>query len=147
MIFNFRTFILFCFFSYIFMIKILISEPLIVLEYATSKDLNASESAVNAGINEEKGKYYKVKKDESLSGIVEKFYGKMGLNLSIVQTAVVYHNKHAFVRNNPNFMYANKRLYLPSIKDIKNLVYKKKRKTKNKESNGTQVKDIYFFGG
>ena len=43
-------------------------------------------------------------------------------------------------------MYANKKLYLPSIKEIKNLVYKRSRKPKNEESTNTNIKEIYFFG-
>ena len=43
-------------------------------------------------------------------------------------------------------MYANKKLYLPSIKEIKNLVYKESSKSNNVESKDTNVKDIYFFG-
>ena len=145
-IFQLKAFILINIIIYLIAINSLKSEPLIVLEYATSKDINGNITK-NAEINENSGKYYNVKKNESLSGIVEKFYGNMSLNLNIVQTAVVYHNKHAFVRNNPNFMFANKKLYLPSINDIKNLVYKKKRDIKNKESIGNKEGDIYFFGG
>ena len=43
-------------------------------------------------------------------------------------------------------MFANKRLYLPSVKEIKNLVYKNIN-VKNKVSkNFTREQEIYFFG-
>ena len=64
----------------------------------------------------------------------------------MVQTAVVHKNKHAFVRNNPNFMFANKKLYLPSISEIKNLVYKNSKTNIKKKDEFQQAKDIYFFG-
>ena len=41
---------------------------------------------------------------------------------------LVIKNKHAFVRNNANFMFANKRLYLPSVNEIKNSIYKNVKK-------------------
>lgn len=123
------------------------AEPFVVMEYAgdSSKqdnDKNSSDFIKNEGYSSN----YRIKKNESLSNILDKFYGGKGLNLKIIQTAVVLKNKHAFVRNNPNFMYANKNLHLPSIKEIKNLVYKKLRKPNNEENRDTNVKDIYFFG-
>ena len=143
--FKLKTFFLVSFIFCLFNFNNLKSEPLIILEYSTSKDVNKDHKSES--VNKILGKHYKIKKNESLSGIVEKFYGNMGLNLSIVQTAVVYHNKHAFVRNNPNFMFANKKIYLPLINDIKNLVYKDKKGTNKEESINNQVSDIYFFGG
>ena len=80
-----------------------------------------------------------------MSKIIEKYYGNKGLNYTFVQAAILYKNKNAFVRSNPNFMYAKKNLYLPSINEIKELVYKDKKKlpTMNKTSIN---KEIYFFG-
>ena len=123
------------------------AEPFVVMEYATdsSKQDNDKNSS-DFMKNEDYSSNYRIKKNESLSNILDKFYGGKGLNIKIVQTAVVLKNKHAFVRNNPNFMYANKKLYLPSIKEIKNLVYKESSKSNNVESKDTNVKDIYFFG-
>ena len=123
------------------------AEPIVVMEYsaASSKQDNDQNSS-DFIKNEDYSSNYTIKKNESLSNILDKFYGGKGLNIKIVQTAVVLKNKHAFVRNNPNFMYANKKLYLPSIKEIKNLVYKESSKSNNVESKDTNVKDIYFFG-
>ena len=60
---------------------------------------------------------------------------------------ILHKNKNAFVRANPNFMYAQKNLYLPSIKEIKDLVYKNKDNLPNDVVNNTQTnKEIYFFG-
>ena len=122
------------------------AEPFVVMEYGRSSNQENDSNSLDFIKNENYSSDYRIKKDESLSNILAKFYGGKGLNLKIVQTAVVLKNKHAFVRNNPNFMYANKKLYLPSIKEIKNLVYKHSRKPKSQESMSTNVKDIYFFG-
>ena len=80
-IFQLKAFILINIIIYLIAINSLKSEPLIVLEYATSKDINDNITK-NSEINENSGKYYNVKKNESLSGIVEKFYGNMSLNLN-----------------------------------------------------------------
>ena len=123
------------------------AEPFVVMEYAA--DSSIQDDATNKPDfikNENYSSNYRIKKNESLSKILDKFYGGKGLNIKIIQTAVVLKNKHAFVRNNPNFMYANKKLHLPSIKEIKNLVYKESSKSNNVESKDTNVKDIYFFG-
>ena len=59
--------------------------------------------------------------DETLSHIIAAYYAG-GLDLSIVQMAIVKKNKSAFVRGNPNFLYADKLLHLPSLNEMKNLV-------------------------
>ena len=123
------------------------AEPFVVMEYAAdSSNQDNDKNSPDFIKNENYSSYYRIKKNESLSNILGKFYGGKGLNIKIVQTAVVLKNKHAFVRNNPNFMYANKKLYLPSIKEIKNLVYKESSKSNNVENKDANVKDIYFFG-
>ena len=96
--------------------------------------------------NERFSTYHKVKKNETLSKIIQKYYGNKGLNLTFVQAAILYKNKNAFVRSNPNFLFAQKNLYLPSIKEIQELIYRKKQ-NKPDHINNTQAKnEIYFFG-
>ena len=57
-------------------------------------------------------------------------------------------NKKAFVRNNPNYLYSGKSLYLPSINEIKNLIIKKSKNKENTEKNNSSItSQIYFFGG
>ena len=123
------------------------AEPFVVMEYAAdSSNQDNDKNSSDFIKNENYSSYYRIKKNESLSNILGKFYGGKGLNIKIVQRADVLKNKHAFVRNNPNFMYANKKLYLPSIKEIKNLVYNESSKSNNVERKDANVKDIYFFG-
>ena len=94
--------------------------------------------------NQNFSKKYKVKKNETLSEIILKNYGVKDFNIDILSLSIVHFNKHAFVRKNPNFLYANKTLYLPSVLEIKNLLLKAKPSDKEYPKN---EKHIYFFGG
>ncbi len=121
-----------------------ISQPLIILEYS-SQNID-QEALKNNSINEDFSTHHKVKKNETLSKIIHKYYGNKGLNLTFVQSAILYKNKSAFVRSNPNFLYAQKNLYLPSINEIKELIYKRKNKNKPISNDAQLNKEIYFFG-
>ena len=89
-------------------------------------------------------KKYRVKKNETLSDIILKNYGIKHFNIDVLSLSIVHFNKHAFVRKNPNFLYAGKTLYLPSVLEIKNLLIKNKP---NKKVYSKDEKHIYFFGG
>merc|ERR1711966_441768 len=85
-----------------------------------------------------------VLKNETLSDIMLNYYGTKSFNNNILSLAIVHFNKNAFVRNNPNYLYSGKKLYLPSINEVRNLIIKKDKKLENKSSvNSSQ---IYFFG-
>ena len=136
----FNKFIVIMIFNIFFMSSFLLSQPLVILEYSNTN--NAEEQNSN---NEDYSTYYKVKKNDTLSKIIEKHYGNKGLNFTFVQAAILFKNKSAFVRSNPNYMYAKKNLYLPSINEIKDLVYRNKKKVSStKETSINQ--EIYFFG-
>ena len=76
------------------------------------------------------------------------YYGSRAFNNNILSLAIVHFNKKAFVRNNPNFLYSGKNLYLPSINEIKNLIIKKNKILENKDKyNSSITSQIYFFGG
>ena len=127
-----------------FFAKTVISEPFVVLEYRSS-DTKLSEKSNNSFLNDENfSKKHKVKKNETLSDIILKNYGIRYFNTDILSLSIVHFNKHAFVRKNPNFLYANKTLYLPSVLEIKNLLIKAKP---NKKVYSKDEKHIYFFGG
>ena len=124
--------------------KTVSSEPFVVLEYRNN-DTKSLEKSNNPFLNNQNfSKKYKVKKNETLSEIILKNYGIKDFNIDILSLSIVHFNKHAFVRKNPNFLYANKTLYLPSVLEIKNLLLK--AKPSNKE-NPEKEKHIYFFGG
>jgi hypothetical protein len=76
------------------------------------------------------------------------YYGTKSFNNNILSLAIVHFNKNAFVRNNPNYLYSGKNLYLPSINEIKNLIIKKNKKIDSKKKyNSPSSSQIYFFGG
>ena len=122
----------------------LIAEPFVVYEYSEKSANNSNNK--NFYENEDYSTHYRIKKNDSLSGILDKFYGSKNLNLNIIKSAVVLKNKHAFVRNNANFMFANKKLYLPSINEIKDMVYKHVNKKTNVSNEFLREQDIYYFG-
>ena len=124
--------------------KTVSSEPFVVLEYRNN-DTKSLEKSNNPFLsNQNFSKNYKVKKNETLSEIILKNYGVKHFNVDILSLSIVHFNKHAFVRKNPNFLYANKTLYLPSVLEIKNLLLKAKPVNKEYPKN---EKHIYFFGG
>ena len=127
-----------------FSTKIVLSEPFVVLEYRNN-DSKSSKISSNPFLNNQNfSKKYKVKKNETLSDIILKNYGVKHFNKDVLSLSIVHFNKHAFVRKNPNFLFANKTLYLPSLFEIKNLIIK--TKSNNRESQ-RDSKHIYFFGG
>ena len=124
--------------------KTVSSEPFVVLEYRNN-DTKSFEKSNNPFLsNQNFSKKHKVKKNETLSEIILKNYGVKDFNIDILSLSIVHFNKHAFVRKNPNFLYANKTLYLPSVLEIKNLLLKAKPSDKEYPKN---EKHIYFFGG
>ena len=124
--------------------KTVLSEPFVVLEYRNSNN-KSLENSNNSFLNDETfSKKHKVKKNETLSDIILKNYGTKNFNLDILSLSIVHFNKHAFVRKNPNYLYADKTLYLPSVLEIKNLLIKAKP---NKKVYSKDEKHIYFFGG
>ena len=124
--------------------KTVSSEPFVVLEYR-NKDAKSLEKSNNPFLNNQNfSKKYKVKKNETLSEIILKNYGIKHFNIDILSLSIVHFNKHAFVRKNPNFLFANKTLHLPSVLEIKNLIIKTKQ---NHREHPNDEKHIYFFGG
>ena len=78
--------------------------------------------------------------------ILYSYYGKSGLNLRIVEMAIVEFNPKSFRNRNPNYLFADQNLYLPSLNEMKELVLgKSKNKVITKENNHST--HIYFFGG
>ena len=62
------------------------------------------------------------------------------------EIAILQLNRAAFVRGNPNFLYADKTLHLPSLNEINRLVTGKKSGKKISNGNGKR-NEIFFFGG
>ena len=128
--------------------KLSFSEPFVVLEYRGNSekgDINSDNLFLQ---DLDYSTKHIVLKNETLSDIMLDYYGSSSFNNKILSLAIVYFNKKAFVRNNPNYLYSGKNLYLPSVNEIKNLIIKKDKSLKNKDENNTSLSSqIYFFGG
>ena len=128
----------------LFTAKSVFSEPFVVLEYRNNNS-KSFEVSNNPFLKDQNfSKKYKVKKNETLSDIILKNYGVKHFNKDVLSLSIVHFNKHAFVRKNPNFLFANKTLHLPSVLEIKNLIIKTKQ---NNRVHTNDEKHIYFFGG
>ena len=122
--------------------------PIVVLEYP------GYASVSTPGLNQDNPFVYdpdhtathRVQPDETLSHIITAHYAGSGLDLSVVQMAIVKKNKSAFVRGNPNFLYADKLLHLPSLNEMKNLVLGSKQHDTSDQRVGMQ-NEIFFIGG
>ena len=104
----------FYFIIFVFFVNFTVSksnEPFVVLEYKgdMSTDITSKINKNNKFIKDQNfSTSHLVKDGESLSVILDKYYGNSGLNMRIVQLALVEVNKHAFVRNNPNYLFSEK---------------------------------------
>ena len=121
-----------------------LGEPFVVLEYRSNN--NKSFEMLNNPFLEDQNfsMKYKVKKNETLSDIILKNYGVKHFNKDVLSLSIIHFNKHAFVRKNPNFLFADKTLHLPSVLEIKNLIIKSHP---NNIKHQKDEKHIYFFGG
>ena len=127
--------------------KISVSEPFVVLEYRgqTDRGYNNSDNLFLRDLNY--SSKHIVLKNETLSDIMLNYYGSKSFNKRILSLAIVHFNKKAFVRNNPNFLFSGKQLYLPSINEIKNLIIKKNKNQNENINQSPLSSQIYFFGG
>jgi len=98
------------------------SQPIVILEYPTFTNSNQNYSDNVFIQNHDYSTTHKVKPDETLSHILQDYYSGSGLNLKFIELAIVAHNKHAFVKNNPNFLFADKTLTLPSLNQIQAMI-------------------------
>ena len=126
------------------------SEPIVVLEYSQRSasneyvdDTNNHPFRVDPNYHES----HKVVLDETLGHIMQAYYGGSGLNMTFVEMAIVQFNKHAFVRGNPNFLYADKTIHLPSVNQIQALALGKKEKIQHGKTYDERQNEIFFFGG
>jgi Tfp pilus assembly protein FimV len=124
------------------------AAPIVVLEYpayagASSGGLDSNNVFV---ADPNHTAHHRVQPNETLSHIITDYYAGSGLDLSVVQMAIVKKNKGAFVRGNPNFLFADKILHLPSLNEMKNLVLGNQSGQPTRSSDSRQDQ-IYFIGG
>ena len=124
-------------------------EPIVVLSYGDSRDTGSTLDEYGTHpmrTDPNAHQMHQVAEAETLSHIMAEYYGGSGLNMKFVELAILQFNREAFVRGNPNFLFAGKRLHLPSVNQIKALVTGQKSKSQKSPSNGNQ-NEIFFFGG
>ena len=124
------------------------AAPIVVLEYpayagASSGGLDSNNVFV---ADPNHTAHHRVQPNETLSHIMTDYYAGSGLDLSVVQMAIVKKNKGAFVRGNPNFLFADKVIHLPSLNEMKNLVLGNHSGQPSRSSDSRQDQ-IYFIGG
>ena len=126
------------------------AEPIVVLTYGENRadygSMLDEYSSHPMRENPDEFKKHEVLEAETLGHIMSEYYGGSGLNMAFVQIAILQFNRSAFVRGNPNFLYAGKTLHLPSVNQIRALITKEKLENRNASENGKR-NEIFFFGG
>ena len=144
---RYLTFVIPCLFS--IAMNAAIAEPIVVLTYA-ARDNGAVEDAASSHpfrMDPDYSEMHEVVQDETLGHIMNAYYGGSGMNMKFVEMAIVQMNRHAFVRGNPNFLYAKKTIRLPSLNQIKALVTGTKLENSSSDGSSGRTNEIYFFGG
>ena len=124
-------------------------EPIVVLTYGDSRETGSAPDEYGTHpmrTDPNAHQMHQVAEAETLSHIMVKYYGGSGLNMKFVELGILQFNRKAFVRGNPNFLFAGKLLHLPSVNQIKALVTGQKSKPQGSPSNRKQ-NEIFFFGG
>ena len=124
-------------------------EPIVVLTYGDSRETGSALDEYGTHpmrTDPNAHQMHQVAEAETLSHIMAEYYGGSGLNMKFVELAILQFNREAFVRGNPNFLFAGKRLHLPSVNQIKALVTRQKSDSQRSSSNRNQ-NEIFFFGG
>ena len=122
------------------------SQPIVILEYPTFTNSTQNYSDNVFIQNHDYSTTHKVKPNETLSHILEDYYSGSGLNLKFIELAIVAHNQHAFVKNNPNFLFADKTLTLPSLNQIQAMILGNNAPVEP-PNKGVRSQEIYYIGG
>ena len=123
------------------------AEPIVILEYRGAEMAIDGDSALHPfRLDPDYSTHHKVMQDETLSHIIANYYGGSGMDKAFVQMAIVKRNRTAFVRANPNYLYAGKSLHIPSLNEIKAMLVRKTKSSINPESKRDNREEIFFFG-
>ena len=124
------------------------AEPLVIFEYSSQKESYSGDGENLFSIDPDHSENYTVKAGDSLNSILQQFYRGSGLDWRFVQLSIMIANPDAFAKNNPNFLFSDKRLYLPGKADItKLMIGTKVTKNHGGEDDDSRTKSLYFFGG
>jgi len=72
-----------------------------------------------------KANYYDVRSGDTLDSIIQGQLDNSPVHKDILRQAIVLANPHAFRRNNPHWLYANRQIKLPEEADIHRAVFKR----------------------
>ena len=127
--------------------KLARAEPIVILEYRGLEATTDDEGSAHPfRLDPDYSTHHKVMRNETLSHIIANYYGGSGLDKAFVQMAIIKKNRSAFVRANPNFLYAEKSLHLPSLNEIRAMLVLKKTSADNAEPTRDNREEIFFFG-
>jgi Tfp pilus assembly protein FimV len=84
---------------------------------------------------------YVVKKGDYLDKIINQTVGSSPLRRDILRRAFVRANPHAFMRSNPNWLLANKRLRVPEADDIKKVIFTDESRQASKQRKSANPHD------
>lgn len=121
------------------------SDPVIIFPRNMSSFSIGGDSNNPFIMDESYNSRYLVKKGDVLGAIIRKHYGGAGLDRSVLQFGIVKSNGHVFRGGNANFMLAGKTMKLPSINELRDMVFSNKSSEADTYQN-TGSKNIYFFG-
>ena len=123
------------------------AEPIVILEYRGAELVIDGDGATHPfRLDPDYSTHHKVMQNETLSHIIANYYGGSGMDKAFVQMAIVKRNRTAFVRANPNYLYAGKSLHLPSLNEIRAMLVRDTKSTKNPETKRDNREEIFFFG-
>ena len=123
------------------------AEPIVILEYRDAEIALDGDGALHPfRLDPDYSTHHKVMQNETLSHIIANYYGGSGMDKAFVQMAIVKRNRTAFVRANPNYLYAGKSLHLPSLNEIRAMLVRDTKSTKNPEPKRDNGEEIFFFG-
>jgi len=123
------------------------AEPIVILEYRDAEMVIDGDGALHPfRLDPDYSTHHKVMQNETLSHIIANYYGGSGMDKAFVQMAIVKRNRTAFVRANPNYLYAGKSLHLPSLNEIRAMLVRDTKSTKNPEPKRDNREEIFFFG-
>ena len=144
---RYLMFVIPCLFSVV--MNTAIAEPIVVLTYGARNNGGFEDAASSHPfrMDPDYSETHEVAPNETLGHIMNDYYGGSGMNMKFVEMAIVQVNRHAFVRGNPNFLYAKKTIRLPSLNQIKASITDGTPKNSPSKSVNGRTNEIYFFGG
>ena len=122
------------------------AEPMVILEFNSNKPFQKGDGTNKFFLDENHFEKYLIKSGDTLASIQKRFYKGSGLNSQLVRLAIIIMNPDAFVKENPNFMFSNKELYLPGKKNIEDILIGKEIK-QDLDLDTKPLENIFFFGG